>query len=621
VSDSLHRYYERELLFIRQSAQEFARQYPAAAGRLLLEPNRSMDPHVERLIESFALLTGRVHHKLDDEFPELTDALLGVLYPHYLRPVPSAAVVQFVPDPARAAMKDGFTLPRHSRLRTRAVNDQPCKYRTAYPVTLWPVAVSSARVQPPPFPGDLRPPSGTAAALRLTLQAQGGLKFSDLSLDRLRFHLLGDAHLGATLYEALLNNCLQVVLRDPDDPARPAVALAAREALKPAGFEADEGLLDYPARSFPGYRLLTELFAYPAKFLFVDLEGLSAACRAGFGRGMEVVCFLRRTTPVLEQGVDAGTLRLGCTPVVNLFEQTAEPIALTQSRHEYQVVPDVAHPLGLEVYSVDEVVGAEPSSGKTTSYEPFYSFRHDNSPDATGTGPRAFWHAVRRASGRGGDRGTEVYLNLVDLDFDPHQPADSTLVVRTTCTNRDLAGHLQRAGDQLRLELEAVAPLAAIRCVRSPTLPLRPPLRRGAYWRLVSHLNLNHLSISDPVEGKAALQEVLRLYDFSDPEAGQQTAEVNRLLVQGVTAVSSRRVVGRAGGGPAGGFCRGVEVTVEFDEEKYVGTGVYLFASVLERFLGLYASLNSFTQLVARTKQGEGVLRRWPPRAGEQALV
>jgi type VI secretion system protein ImpG len=621
MTESIYRYYERELLFIRQMAQEFARQYPAAAGRLMLEPNRSIDPHVERLIESFALLTGRVQHKLDDEFPELTDALLGVLYPHYLRPVPSAAVVQFVPDPARAAMKDGFTLPRHSRLRTRPVNDQPCKYRTAYPVTLWPVAVSSARVQPPPFPDALRPPSGAAAALRLTLQVQAGLKFSDLSLDRLRFHLLGDAHLGATLYEALLNNCLQVVLRDPDAPARSSMVLPPREALTPVGFEADEGLLDYPVRSFLGYRLLTELFAYPAKFLFVDLVGLSAARRAGFGRGLEVVCFLSRTTPALEQGVDTTTFRLGCTPVVNLFEQTAEPIALTQSRHEYHVVPNVAQPLGLEVYSVDEVVAADPAVGRATQYEPFYSFRHDSSSVVTGSGPRAFWYAVRRASGREGDRGTEVYLNLVDLDFDPHQPADSTLVVRTTCTNRDLAGHLQRAGDQLYFELEAVAPLAAIRCVRSPTLPLRPPLRRGAYWRLVSHLNLNHLSIADAVEGKAALQEVLRLYDFSDPGSGQQMAEVNRLLVEGVTAVSSRRVVGRSGTGPAGGFCRGVEVTVAFDEEKYVGTGVYLFASVLERFLGLYASLNSFTQLVARTKQGEGVLRRWPPRAGEQALV
>src|SRR5713226_6650406 len=130
MSEVLYHYYERELLFIRQLAQEFAKQYPAAAGRLLLEPNRSADPHVERLIEAFALLAGRIHHKLDDEFPELTDALLSVLYPHYLAPVPSQAVVEFQLDPARAQLPDGFLIDRHSRLHTAPVDGVPCRFRT-----------------------------------------------------------------------------------------------------------------------------------------------------------------------------------------------------------------------------------------------------------------------------------------------------------------------------------------------------------------------------------------------------------------------------------------------------------------------------------------------------------
>src|SRR5262245_53696887 len=149
MSATLFPYYERELLFLRQFAQEFARQYPAAAGRLLLEPNRSADPHVERLIESFALLARRVPHKLDDEFPELTDALLGVLYPHYLAPVPSMATVQFELDPGRAQLPDGFRIDRHSRLATAPVRDLPCKFRTCYPVTLWPVALADARLSAP----------------------------------------------------------------------------------------------------------------------------------------------------------------------------------------------------------------------------------------------------------------------------------------------------------------------------------------------------------------------------------------------------------------------------------------------------------------------------------------
>ncbi len=623
MSQTLYPYYERELLAIRQLAQEFARQYPAAAGRLMLEPGRSTDPHVERLIEAFALLAGRVHHKLDDEFPELTDGLLNVLYPHYLAPVPSCLVAQFVADPARTPLLDGFTIPRHTEVVTQPVNDLRCRYRTAYPVTLWPVAVAEARLQGPPWQGlrlppGFRLPDGTAAVLRLQLDCQAGARFADLSLERLRFHLVGENQVCAELYELLLNHASQVTLVPADQPAAPRLDLPPPQALAPVGFEPDEGLFPYPPQSFPGYRLLTEFFAFPAKFWFVDLIGLGRACRAGFGRRADVLICLKRTSPNLEKAVEAGTFRVGCAPAVNLFAQTAEPIPVTQARYEYRVVPQADQPYGIEVYSVDEVSGVDPGGGpEPVAYRPFFDITHPG-----GLSREAYWYASRRASTRDGDRGTEVYLNLVDRGWDPLMPATTTLVVRTTCTNRDLAAQLQRAGDQLALELKLAAPVAEIRCVRTPTLPLRPPRRRrGSYWRLLSHLSLNHLSIADPDEGRLALQEILRLYDFSDPESGHQRAEVHALLVEGLLGVSSRRVVGRTGEAAAAGFCRGVEVTVELDEEKYVGTGAFLFASVLERFLGLYASVNSFTQLVAKAKQGEQVIKRWPPRAGDKPLL
>jgi type VI secretion system protein ImpG len=623
MSESLYHYYERELLFIRQLGQEFARQYPAAANRLRLEPNRSLDPHVERLIEAFALLAGRIHHKLDDEFPELTDAILGVLYPHYLAPVPSMAIAQFELDVGRAQALEGIRIARQSRLHTNPLEYQPgkrlaCQFRTGYPVTLWPVTLSSASLQPPPFPVAFNPPAGTKAALRLRLTCQGEARFSALTLDRLRFFLFGDDQLIADLYELLFNHVLQVVFRPLDADARAApLVFAPGECLHQVGFDRDDGLLPYPSRSFVGYRLLTEFFTFRPKFLFVDLGGWRRARQAGYGREAEVVLFLNRTQANLEQGIDHSTFRLGCAPVINLFEQTAEPIPLTQARSEYRIVPDVAHPRGLEVYSVDSAVSPDPESGVTKEYQPFYSFRHGSSRE----GQRAFWYATRQPAVGEGDRGTEMYLNLVDLDFDPRVPAESVLVVRTTCLNRDLPRLLQQAGEGLALELEQVAPLASLRCLRAPTATLRPPVRRGAHWRLLSHLNLNHLSLSDLVEGREALQEILRLYDFSDPEAGEQLAAVTRHVIEGILAVESRPVVGRTGGPTASGFARGMEVTVEFDEEKYVGTGMFLFACVLERFLGLYVSINSFSQLVGRSKQGEGYFKRWPPRAGDQPLL
>jgi type VI secretion system protein ImpG len=618
MSEALFPYYERELVFIRQFAQEFAKQYPAAAARLHLEPTQSTDPHVERLIEAFALLAGRIHHKLDDEFPELTDALLGLLYPHYLAPVPSMAIVQFDLDADRGRVPDGFRIERHTTLSTQTVGEGPCKYRTGYATTLWPIAVTSAELLTPPFPPGLQPPPRTPAALSLRLECQGGMKFADLSLDRLRFYLSGEDHVIARLYGLLLNFSTQVVFRPLDTGTRlPPITLAPSRCLFQVGFDADEILLPFPRRSFPGYGLLTELFTFPSKFHFLDLGGFQQVRQAGYEKQVEVVIFVNQPVGNLQQAVDAQTFRLGCVPVINLFEQTAEPINVSQLRYEYRIVPDVARPASTEVYSVDSVSSIDPVTSSVTEYQPFYSFRHGVSPEKQ----RTFWYATRRPAPDDKDRGTDVFLTLVDLDFHPSKPGGDTVVVRTTCTNRNVPDQLQRLGDQLELKLEAAAPLAGIRCVRMPTRTLRLPMRRRAYWRLISHLSLNHLSISDSEEGVDALKEILRLYDFSDTKTDAQLAAVNRLLVEGITGLSSRQVTGRVGSGATSGFALGVEVTATFDEKNYVGTGVFLFASVLERFLGQYASINSFTQLAVKTKQSEGVLRKWPPRAGELPLL
>jgi type VI secretion system protein ImpG len=614
MNESLYANYERELLFIRQMAQEFARQYPAAAGRLLLEPNRSTDPHVERLIESFALLAGRIRQKLDDDFPELTSAMLSVLYPHYLAPIPSAAVVQFELDPARAQLPRGYRIERGARLRTQPVSGVPCRYRTAYPVTLWPISVSEVQFIPPPFPGRLKPPPRTAGLLRVQLDTMSNLRFADLSLERLRLYLSGDGQLVGTLYETILNHTLQVVMRSTEGGE--AVVLDPAECLTPAGFEREEALLPYPDQSLPGYRILTEFFAFAPKFWFVDVTGWERLRAVGAGRRVELLLFCNRTTPLLEQGVDNSTIRLGATPVVNLFEQTAEPIVLNQTTYEYRIVPDVAQRHGLEVYSVQSVSSTDPATGVTTEYQPFYSYRH-------GVGrqdQRTFWHTVRRAATASDDPGTEVYLNLVNLDFQPQLPAESVLVVRTLCTNRGLPLQLQRLGERVRFDLEGSAPLARIRTLRTPTPAIRPPTKHGYYWRLISHLNLNHLALSGQ-DGHAVLRELLALYDFPATSGTEQQSAIAQQLIEGVVGLSARRITGRIGRGVSAGFCRGLEITLELDEEKYVGTGAYLFASVLERFFALYASINSFTQLVLRTRQEQGEIKRWRPRAGEQPLL
>jgi len=614
MSQTLYQHYEEQLQFVRRQGHEFAARHPAAAGRLQLEADRSVDPHVERLIESFAFLTARVQKKLDDDFPELTDALLNVLYPHYLAPIPSLATIQFLPEPANT-QPTGLRIERHSRLHTNRVQGVACQFRTCYPVTLWPVELIEAETLVPPFPEALAAPSGTAAAIRLRLQCQGDLRFEKLSLDRLRLHLAADPRVAASIYEELFHHTRAVEFRAVGEPEKEPVWIEPRDALAQVGFGEEEGLLPYSDQSFLGYRLLTELFSFPEKFLYVDLCGFDRVREASLGRTVDVLFHLDRPLGNLEHSIAPSLFRLGCTPVVNLFERVAEPVRLTHRQPKYRIAPDYRRPNAYEVYSIDDVYTADSQSPK--HFRKVYDFRHGQ-PAADEAD--AFWYASRVESHRPDDHGTDVYLHPVDPNFNPATDGEQTLVVRTTCTNRDLPIQLQHAGERLRFELETAVPLRGIACLRTPTTPLRPPLRRGAQWRLISHLALNHLSLSSSPDAKSALAEMLRLYDFSDPHETQQLAAVNGQWTEGVNRVNSRRVTGRIGGAGEGGICRGVEVAIDLDEEKYAGCE-FLFASVLERFLALYASMNSFVQLVATKNGGESLIKRWPPRAGETALL
>jgi type VI secretion system protein ImpG len=607
MRDELLTYYERELTFIRQLAAEFAEKWPDQAGRLLLEPGKSKDPHVERLIEAFALIAARIHLKLDDDFPEITEALLQVLYPHYLAPVPSLSVVQLVLDPDQGKLSTGYTLGRHATLFSKPIRGTTCRFRTCYPVTLWPLEVALARVEVPgPLDADGR---AAPAVLRVRLRTTGDARFPELAIDRLRFFLGGESRLAYGLYEALFTESSHVELRPGEGSTGPAVRLPTR-CLEEVGFRADEGVLPFSPRSFLGYRLLEEYFAFPEKFLFADLSGLEPLCRGGFDREADLLFFLR-TRPRVDQEIDARNFRLGCTTIVNLFPQVAEPIRLDQAHTEYRVVPDARRQHTTEVYSIDQVTGISPSTGVTTEYEPFYSFRHTFGQPRG----RVFWHASRRPSDRKGDSGTDVYLTLVDQDFRPNTSVTDALTVRTTCTNRDFPDLLPFGSPDGDFDLDVAAPVKYVVCLTKPTRTLRVPTRHGMQWRLISHLALNYLSLLEPgADGSPeALREILRVYDFADPPAGEQQ-------LAGLSKISSRHVLRRIRTGQGSGFARGIEATLEFDESRFEGSSLYLFSSVLEKFFGLYVSINSFSELVVATRQ-QGVVRRWPPRAGEQVLL
>ena len=342
MSEDLLPYYNRELSYLRRLGAQFAEAHPKIAGRLRLGPDSAEDPHVERLIEAFAYLNARTRLKLDDEFPEITESLLGVLYPHYQAPLPSMAVVQFDPDPEQSELTAGHTVPRHALLETEPIDGEPCRFRTCYPTTLWPIRCGGgAGPAAVPRPGDAPTPPRRRRCCGWPGAPRQAASFAALDLGSLRFFLKGQPQHAYKLYELILNRTLGVaVAASPDDPSP---VLLGPDCLRPVGFERDEGLLPYTARSLTGYRLLTEYFAYPQKFLFFDLAGLDRRALARLGGRMEVYLYLDREAPDLEHLSD-DNFRLGCTPVVNLYPKRAEPILLTHADFEYRVAPDARGP-------------------------------------------------------------------------------------------------------------------------------------------------------------------------------------------------------------------------------------------------------------------------------------
>ena len=614
MSDELYQYYEQELTFFRQMAGEFAQKYPKVAGRLQLDETReSSDPHVERLIDAFALLSARVRRKIDDEFPEVVESLLHLLYPHYLRPLPPMAVAQFRFDPQQTALTEPAAVPAGTALTSQAAGGQDCSFRTAYPVTLWPIKVTGASLVSVAAAQATGVPQEASFVLRVQLEMLGNLPSAALKAPYLRFFLNGDGTPIHLLYELLFAHAVRVQLR-PRGPGRniDPIVLGA-DSIRPVGFERNEGLLNYSEQSFLGYRLLQEYFYFPQKFMFFDLAGLDSVPLDTLGKSFDLLIFfrdseLRDQIPSIAQTVNADTIQLGCTPIVNLFERSAETIRISHAVTEYRVVPDRHRQSSMEVYSVDRVASTTSYEEEPQIYEPFYSFRHAYQDQQA----RCFWHAHRRPSLRKDDEGTEVYLSLVGLDFKPADPPAELLTPRVTCTNRDYVSRLMWRKEWRELEGEGL-PLVQARCIVPPTKTVRPPLRGSLQWRLISHLSLNHLSIVQ-AGGREALQEILRLYTFIEDE------DVRRRIA-GIASLKSQSAVSRVLFDSGVAFCRGLEVDLEFDEDQFAGSGVYLFASVLESFLGLYSSINSFSRLTARTRQRKGILKRWPARVGEQKVL
>jgi len=595
---SFNHYYQSELTALRQLGKRFAERSPALAPFL---GQSGRDPDVERLLEGFAFLTGRLRQKLDDELPELTHSLMHLLWPNYMRPLPAFSMLQF--DPLKRP-GGALLVPRHTPVESKPIQGVTCRFRTAFATEVLPLALNGLDYS---VKGD-----GALLSLRLAMSADGHL--GDLDLKQLRLHLSGERYISQLLYLSLLRHLggVQLVLLNATGKPlqgadeRPLLPLQLPASnVQPVGFAEDQALIPYPLNTFRGYRYLQEYFAFQDKFLFVDLLGLDVLKRVPEdvlkqARGIELrfdihKAGVQRIRPTLDN------VRLYCTPVVNLFAHDAIPIRLDGKQDQYLLLPSELDSEHCGVFSVDRVTGWKPGGKGYEEYVPFESFEHDASFDVPLARPH---YSVRQQPSLLGD-GLETYLSFGLRNLDQHE----TLSIELTCTNQNLPRQLG-LGD-ICMPCEDTPEFLTFRNISAVTPSYAPPLHRDFLWKLISNMSLNYLSLANV----DALKVILETYDL--PRYYDQHAEkVSKRLLDGLKSISHKHVDRLHRGLPV----RGVRTQLTINPEGYVGEGdLFLFATVLNEFFALYASLNSYHELRVQSTQGE--VYQWTPRMGLQPLL
>lgn len=584
---SFNKYYLDELNFLHEMGHEFSLAHPEVAHFLA---EGGIDPDVERLLEGFAFLTGRIRQKLDDEFPEVVHALVSLLMPHYLRPIPPISLIEF--QPIRGMVRKAFRVAKGTEIASVPVDGTSCRFQTCFDVDLYPFHIESASLQTP---------VGGKPELQLRFAFEPGCSVSWAEANKLRFFLSGGP--ADILYLYLRRNLARIRIAPiPGQRSADDVYLDP-EAVQFAGFKDDESLLPYPKHASDVYRVLQEYFIFPEKFLFFDLLGLESLQRFS-GSAFEIdFIFLRPLDSSLE--ITSENVRLYCTPAVNLVKTEAEPIRVDQERTEYRILPAGHHPHHYEIYSIDRATGWEQGTTKEIEYEPFYSFRFGTTDSGK---RRAFYHPRMREAVS--HDGVDVYVSFVDANQNLIYPATETVVFQLTCTNRILCEKL-RVGD-LQVMTENAPAVARFQNITRVTPGIRPPLDGNLYWKLISHLALSSASLSNA----AAMRDVLELYNFPALQK-RQAGKANQLRLEGIVDVQRTPEQLLFRGVPV----QGITSRISLEESCFSNEGdMILFASILDEFLSRQVAVNSFSRLIVKGN-AKGEVFEWPPRIGKMTIA
>jgi len=602
-------FYERELIYLRTAGQVFARRHPKVAERLELSTDQNPDPHVERLIESFAFLTARVQESIEDRLTDVARNLLERLCPHYLRPVPSMTVLQF--DPGQINVESGYRIPRGTKLFTRSAEGDTVRFTTGMDACLWPIRVTDVQWITDTLDG-IASEQSVRSTLKITLTYPRGFLWKAPELNALRFYIRGSSDVAAQLCDLMLGDFVGARWA----PWSGAADLHELPECMPrcVGLDTDAALLPERRDTSPAFRLLLEYFCFPQKFQFFDIDARSIAehiqnlpyppelADQAQRSGELYLLFGRR--PERDLPVQTEDVQLGCTTAINLFSQDSEPLRASGLQAQYPLVADIHRERSTEIYAIDSMATLQPNVPPVALPE-FYGCRHSASSSTDGQ----FWYAQRTQSLKQGLSGTDVLVTFVDTDFNPVQPKQQTLVAKLTCTNRGLAQQLAMGA--------ALAPEAGDanligRLLHKPSNQIQAPLTGDSRWRLAAQLSLNHLSLADP-SARERLQELLMLNNLTDAPAA-------RRQIEGMRQFTCERVLRHIGSDPWYGYRQGYRVRIVLDEMAFRGSSCLMFATVLHRFLCLFAGLNTFVELVLDRGEGRADYCLGPMAASELSL-
>ncbi|PIG26085.1 type VI secretion system protein ImpG [Janthinobacterium sp. 35] len=612
--ESLLKYYELELGMLRTHQQEFAARYPGVAGALGLTGNSCQDPHIERLIEAYALCNARTAKKIDDARHVFTESMLEVNFPHYLRPFPACSIAHVDASGVPGQARDGIDiLPRGTLMHAPPYQGVVCKFRTAYDVVLAPLSLAGARFVPVmDVAAAVNLPSDISTAIAIDIvstSATGTLE--QLRLPAVRVFIDGTPSLTATLRDALFLHAAHAWIE-----AGGVQLPLAQVPLRAVGFLPEEALLPRKPGSHRAYCLLTEYFAFPEKFQFfdIDLGQITPLLPPGCQR-WTLHLGLRDMTASsagarLLRSVSASNLLLACTPVINLFQQAAAPIRLTQMHSEYPLLAEHKYAHAYDIHSVDAVrlVRQGAHAGTVTHCQPFYAMRHGQA----GGAQSRYWVARRDEARALSHPGYESSLAFVDGDEDDTYAGITTVSVDLTCSNRHLPSALPVGAPDGDLRHEGPAGALPVRLLRQPSPAYRFKADLPAQARLLALLSLNHQSLQE--DGLALFQEMLALHDLPASLMSQRQ-------IQGIQALTQRASSTWMPDASGGVLVFGIDVLLSVDEEAYVGSGLHVFAQVIEHVLGMYVHVNSYCRLVVISHKSGKELLRCPPRNGQHALA